>query len=79
MIRACILDECGGASVDWVTLTAGIILLGLMVTYSVMSDSAGYLMSEFDDLNKRYQADAAGVAAGHSTAEGATLNGDGSR
>jgi hypothetical protein len=55
-------DERGAVTVDWVTLTAGILLLGIMVVYSVMKDSAGYLMDEFEVLNARYAADAAGVA-----------------
>ena len=46
-------DEVGAVTADWITLTAGIILLGVMVVFSVMN-SAGYLMSEFDDLNSRY-------------------------
>ena len=56
-------DQRGAVSVDWVTLTAGILLLGIMVVYTVMTDSAGYLMDEFEDLNKQYSEDAADVFA----------------
>ncbi len=56
-------DERGAVTIDWVTLTAGILLLGLMVVYSVMSNSAGYLMDEFEDLNAQYAADAIDVTA----------------
>ena len=53
MKRLVLNDEVGGVTADWLTLSAGIILLGVMVVFSVMN-SAGYLMSEFDDLNSRY-------------------------
>ena len=51
-------DQRGAVSVDWVTLTAGILLLGIMVVYTVMNDSAGYLMDEFEALNEQYSEDA---------------------
>ncbi len=51
-------DQRGAVSVDWVTLTAGILLLGTMVVYTIMNDSAGYLMDEFEDLNEQYSEDA---------------------
>ena len=47
----------------WITLTAGILLLGIMIVYSVMNDSAGYLMDEFETLNAQYAADAVDVSA----------------
>ena len=53
MNRLVLNDEAGAVTADWITLSAGIILLGVMVVFSVMN-SAGYLMSEFDDLNSRY-------------------------
>ena len=63
MIRLLLTDERGAVTIDWVTLTAGILLLGIMVVYSVMSNSAGYLMDEFEDLNAQYTADAIDVTA----------------
>lgn len=55
MKRLMLHDEVGSVTADWITLTAGIVLLGLMVAFSIMN-SAGYLMSEFDDLNSRFAA-----------------------
>ena len=63
MIRFLLHDERGAVTIDWVTLTAGILLFGIMIVYTVMNDSAGYLMDEFEDLNARYEADAVTVSA----------------
>jgi len=60
--RAFVRDDSGAVTVDWVALTAGIVLLGIMVAISVMEDSSGYLMDEFDSLNKRYAEDAVTVS-----------------
>lgn len=63
MYRLLLNDERGAVTIDWVTLTAGILLFGIMIVYSVMNDSAGYLMDEFETLNARYAADAIDVSA----------------
>ena len=63
MNRLLLNDERGAVTVDWVTLTAGVLLFGIMVIYTVMNDSAGYLMDEFEVLNARYAADAIDVSA----------------
>ena len=63
MTTLLLTDERGAITIDWVTLTAGILLLGIMIVYSVMNDSAGYLMDEFEVLNARYEADAVTVSA----------------
>ena len=63
MYRLLLNDERGAITIDWVTLTAGILLFGIMIVYSVMNDSAGYLMDEFETLNARYSADAIDVSA----------------
>ena len=60
--RRLLYDEGGGVTTDWVALTAGILLLGIIVTMSVMENSAGYLMDEFDDLNEQYQDNAVAVS-----------------
>ncbi len=62
MSRIFLNDERGAVMVDWITLTAGIVLLGIMVVFSVMNNSAGYLMDEFEELNARYAADAIEVS-----------------
>ena len=63
MSRLLLNDERGAVTIDWVTLTAGILLFGIMIVYTVMNDSAGYLMDEFETLNARYAADAVDVSA----------------
>ena len=51
-------DERGAITVDWVALTAGILLLGIIVVYGIMNDSADNLFSQFDLLNENYKANA---------------------
>lgn len=63
MYRLLLNDERGAVTIDWVTLTAGILLFGIMIVYTVMNDSAGYLLDEFETLNARYAADAVDVSA----------------
>ncbi len=63
MYRLLLNDERGAVTIDWVTLTAGILLFGIMAVYTVMNDSAGYLLDEFETLNARYAADAIDVSA----------------
>ncbi len=63
MNRLLLNDERGAVTVDWVTLTAGVLLFGIMAIYTVMNDSAGYLMDEFEVLNAQYAADAIDVSA----------------
>jgi hypothetical protein len=41
----------GAVTTDWVALSAGIIVLGIVVAYSVMGDSHAYLDQKFDTLN----------------------------
>lgn len=60
--RTLISDDRGAVTTDWVALTAGILLLGMIVVMSVMENSAGYLMSEFEELNERYKEDGVAVS-----------------
>ncbi len=60
--RTLISDDRGAVTTDWVALTAGILLLGIIVVMSVMENSAGYLMSEFEELNERYKEDGVAVS-----------------
>lgn len=55
-------DDGGAVTTDWVALTAGVVLLGIVVAITVMTDSAGYLMDEFDELNAEYARDAVTVS-----------------
>ncbi len=60
--RAFFRDECGAVTADWVVLTAGILILGMVVAISVMENSGGYLMDEFEVLNDKYAEDALAVS-----------------
>lgn len=51
-------DQRGAVTVDWVALTAGIMILGIAVVYAVMNDSADYLIEDFETLNAQYSANA---------------------
>ena len=63
MSRFFLNDERGAVTVDWVALAAGILLLAIIVVYSVMENSAGYLLDEFERLNNDYESLAVEVSA----------------
>lgn len=42
-------DETGAVTIDWVALTAGILLLGIMVVYAVFNDGVGPLLTTITD------------------------------
>lgn len=60
--KAFLRDEGGAVTTDWIALSAGIIVLGIVVVYSVMGNSSGYLMDEFETLNEKYAQDAVTVS-----------------
>jgi uncharacterized membrane protein YcfT len=51
MIRYFAHDERGAVTVDWVALTAGLLILGIVVVYAVMNNATGQIMDDFDTLN----------------------------
>jgi hypothetical protein len=59
--RAFLRDECGAVTTDWIVLSAGIVILGMVVAFAVMEDSGGYLMDEFETLNEKYARDGVAV------------------
>ena len=63
MSRFFLNDERGAVTVDWVALAAGILLLAIIVVYSVMENSAGYLLDGFEQLNNDYEILALEVSA----------------
>ena len=63
MSRIFLNDERGAISIDWVTLTAGVLALAIVVVCTVMMDSTGYVISALDELNDKYQLDAIDVTA----------------
>jgi hypothetical protein len=63
MSRLFLNDQRGAVMVDWVALATGIIFLAIFVVFSVLGNSAGYLLDEFEQLNKKYDAPVAEVSA----------------
>lgn len=55
-------DESGAVTTDWMVLTAGILVLGLIVVTQVMGNSSGYLMDEFENLNREYEQNAVALS-----------------
>lgn len=55
-------DDWGGTTSDWLVLTAGIVILGVVIGMSVMENSSGYLMDEFETLNEKYAKDSVTVS-----------------
>ena len=55
--RTTLFDDRGAVTSDWIMLTAGIVLLGAVLTISVMENSSGYLMAELETLNEEYASD----------------------
>ena len=60
--RAAFFDDSGAVTSDWLVLTAGIALLGAVLTISVMENSSGYLMAELETLNEEYAGDSVRVS-----------------
>ena len=59
-------DEAGAVTIDWVALTAGILLLGIMVVYAIFNGGVSTLVGE---INSEL-----GVAVGVSTGTVPALN-----
>ena len=65
MVGLFLREERGAVTTDWVALTAGIVVLGMVVAYAVMGDSHAYLDQKFEVLNEdleKQQDDLAKVA-----------------
>ena len=62
-------DERGTVVVDWVALTAGIIVLGMMVAYAVFDDSHLYLVTIFENLNNDLASKAGDIMPPESSAD----------
>jgi uncharacterized integral membrane protein len=62
MMRFLANDERGAVTVDWVALTSGLILLGIMAVYAIMNNSADNLLAQFDQLDDHYQKSAIIIA-----------------
>jgi hypothetical protein len=41
-------DDAGAVTIDWVALTAGILLLGIMVVYAIFNNGVNSLVSQIN-------------------------------
>ena len=60
-IRSYLRDDVGAITVDWVALTAGVLLLGLMVVYAIFNNGVSSLVSS---VNSTLENQLAGVTPG---------------
>ena len=47
-LRGLIRDESGAVTVDWVALTAGILLLGIAVVYAIFTEGVAPLSNQIE-------------------------------
>jgi len=47
--RDFLIDDAGAVTIDWVALTAGILLLGIMVVYAIFNNGVSPLVSSIND------------------------------
>ena len=48
MIRSFLLDETGAVTIDWVALTAGILLLGIALVYGIFNTGVSSLSTKIN-------------------------------
>jgi len=46
-------DDAGAVTIDWVALTAGILLLGIMVVYAIFNNGVSVLVGNINDTLSR--------------------------
>ncbi|HUS53098.1 MAG TPA: hypothetical protein VMY41_03725 [Thermohalobaculum sp.] len=54
-------DDAGAVTIDWVALTAGILLLGIMVVYTIFNNGVASLVS---NVNSTLSSVSTGVSIG---------------
>ena len=64
MLNKFLNDEAGAVTIDWVALTAGILLLGIAVVYGIFNTGVAGLAAK---VNSNLQNTAIGVPGGIST------------
>ena len=67
MIRSYLLDETGAVTIDWVALTAGILLLGITLVYAIFNNGVASLSS---NINSNLTAAGANVSTGTPPSQG---------
>ena len=60
-------DESGAVTIDWVALTAGILLLGITLVYAIFNNGVGSLAT---NINSNLSAAGANVSTGNPPSQG---------
>ena len=60
-------DESGAVTIDWVALTAGILLLGITLVYAIFNNGVGSLAT---NINSNLTAAGANVSTGAAPSQG---------
>jgi Flp pilus assembly pilin Flp len=60
-------DESGAVTIDWVALTAGILLLGITLVYAIFNNGVGSLAK---NINSNLTAAGANVSTGAAPSQG---------
>ena len=60
-------DESGAVTIDWVALTAGILLLGITLVYAIFNNGVGSLAT---NINSNLTAAGANVSTGSPPSQG---------
>ncbi len=48
--RKFLSDDAGAVTIDWVALTAGVLLVGFIIVYAIFNDGVISLVDNVDDL-----------------------------
>lgn len=60
-MKKLLLDQTGAVTVDWVALSASILLLGIIVVYSIFNTSADSMTDLFNAVDEEFT----GIAEGN--------------
>lgn len=47
--RDFLIDDAGAVTIDWVALTAGVLLLGILVVYAIFNNGVSNLVSNINE------------------------------
>ena len=67
MFTSFLRDETGAVTIDWVALTAGILLLGITLVYAIFNNGVGSLAT---NINSNLTAAGANVSTGAAPSQG---------
>ncbi len=67
-----LIDDTGAVTIDWVALTAGILLLGIMVIYAIFNNGVASLVS---NINSTLAGVTTNVSTGFVPSQGILVSG----